>query len=700
MLRHRRVVGLAWLVVGLVGVALVGQATARLTPATTYPGLASYEAGVAIAHTYGNGGNDAPTVVVVSLPHGESVTSTTGAAALSRTWSAVAADPTLRVVHPARAQEAGLVNRSGRSALGLVYGSADAVRIGDRLRSTAPPGVTVAATGLTALYGAPGGGSREVLGEVVLGAAGALVVLVLVFGSFLALLPLLVALVSILTTFLLLGAVTTVTEVSQIVEYLVALIGLGVAIDYSLLLVTRWREERAQGRSGDDAVVAAMSTAGRSVVFSGVTVGISLLSLVLLPVPFLRSLGYGGLLIPLVTVAAATTLLPVLLAMWGPSLDRRARRPHARSHRPGEADRRWARWTRTVVTHRAPAVVGSVLVLLVLLGAATGLHAGEVGPGSLARSGAAERGLLAVEHAGFPSGVLAPIEVLVPNAGRTDAVASAMRTVPGVVAVAAPDTPAWRRGGTAVLDVLPAGPTSTATGSATLAKVRSTLARVDPGARVAGDGAEEGDIVHAFYVRFPLIVAVVALLSVLALARALRSVVLALQAVLLTLVSVGASYGALVILWQHGLGSHAVWGVPATGVVPDFVPLVLFAFLFGLSMDYAVFILSRVKEAHDAGRSTDDAVVEGLAHTGRLVTSAALILFFAFAALASGPSVPMKVFASGMAVGVLLDATLVRAVLLPALVSLVGQWNWWPSGRGRGAVDPPVPERTLVSVGG
>jgi RND superfamily putative drug exporter len=207
--------------------------------------------------------------------------------------------------------------------------------------------------------------------------------------------------------------------------------------------------------------------------------------------------------------------------------------------------------------------------------------------------------------------------------------------------------------------------------------VRSTVARLIPRAQVAGDGPGEADIVHAYYSRFPLIVAIVALISLLALARAFRSVVLPIKAVVLNVLSVGAAYGALVLIWQNGYGSQAIWGIPATGVIVDFVPLVVFAFLFGLSMDYEVFILSRIKEAHDAGMSTDDAVVEGMGHTGRLVTSAAIILFLAFAALAAGPNVPIKVFATGMAVGILLDATVVRALLVPALVSLLGRWNWW-----------------------
>jgi RND superfamily putative drug exporter len=194
---------------------------------------------------------------------------------------------------------------------------------------------------------------------------------------------------------------------------------------------------------------------------------------------------------------------------------------------------------------------------------------------------------------------------------------------------------------------------------------------------VAGDGPEETDIVHAFYSRFPLIVAIIALISLLALAGAFRSIVLPLKAVVLNVLSVGAAYGALVLIWQHGYASRAIWGIPATGVVVDFVPLLVFAFLFGLSMDYEVFILTRIREAHDAGLSTDDAVVEGLGRTGRLVTSAAIILFLAFAALAAGPDVPVKVFATGMAVGILLDATVVRALLVPALMSLLGRWCWW-----------------------
>jgi RND superfamily putative drug exporter len=162
--------------------------------------------------------------------------------------------------------------------------------------------------------------------------------------------------------------------------------------------------------------------------------------------------------------------------------------------------------------------------------------------------------------------------------------------------------------------------------------------------------------------------------------------VLSLKALLLNILSVGATMGLLVLVWQKGFGSHLFWGIPGTGAVVDFIPLLVFPFLFGLSMDYEVFVVSRIREAHDAGEQTDDAVVSGVAHTGKLVTSAALVLVLAFAALSAGPSVPLKMFATALAAGILLDATIVRALLLPAVVSLLGEKAWWYTGRRSRAV--------------
>jgi len=404
---------------------------------------------------------------------------------------------------------------------------------------------------------------------------------------------------------------------------------LGVAIDYSLLLVTRWREELAAGHSGDRAVALAMATAGRAVVFSGVTVAIGLLSMVMLPVPFLRSMGYAGMLIPLVSVLVTLTLLPVLLATIG----QRADWPHRR--KPPHVGRGWAAWARGVRRQRWLAVLAALAVLVPLGVAGLGLRLGT------------------------------------PNA---DALA--------------PADPAWRRGGTAIVDVQPLAQTGTQAGKQTVTHIRQAAAamptpasasRQNPGPRVqvGGAGPQDVDFTHAVYGRFPLMLAVIAAVTFVLLARAFRSPLLPLKAVLLNLLSVGAIYGVLVLVWQHGHGSRQLWGVPATGSVGVFIPLIVFAFLYGLSMDYEVFIVARMREAYDRTGSTTTAITEGIGRTGRLVTSAALILLLAFASLASGPIVTVKVFATGLGAGIFLDATAVRALLVPALVSLFGRWNWW-----------------------
>ncbi len=705
VLRHRRSIGLLWLVIGIIGIAGIGHVTSRLTSSADFPGLSSFEAGQSIMRTYGNGGNNVPIGVVVTLPANVRADSAIGRRDVTTTYAALAKDSTLRVLTYPSVNDVRLIATNGHSVLGLVFTTSSpptSALIQSELRAQAPPGVTVEATSINDLYNAAGGQGLGILGEVIIGGIGALVVLALVFGSFLSLIPLAIAAGSILATFLLLGLVTLFADVSQLVEYLVALIGLGIAIDYSLLIVTRWREERRAGSSNDEAIVTALLTAGRSVVFSGLTVGIGLFALVVLPIPFLRSLGYGGLLIPLVTVVAALTLLPVLLSTFGPRLDRRGdqRAPRQSSK---DAHRAWTAWTRTVIRHPLIAAVAGVFILGVLLSAALTMRVGEIQPTSLSHSGSAEAGLLDIEHRGYPLGVLQPIEILVPGSTNPTALAAKLQRVSGVYSAVAPSTSAWRRSGTALVDVLLSAPTSESTNVATIQRVERVVHNISPHAQIAGDGVEETQVVHDYYDRFPLLIALVALVSLLTLARAFRSVILPIKAVVLNLLSLGAAYGALVFMWQDGYVSHALWGIPATGVIVDFVPLILFAFLFGLSMDYEVFILTRIKEAHDAGMTTDQAIIEGMGKTGRLVTSAAIILFLAFAALGAGPIVPLKVFATGMGVGILIDAVVIRGLLVPAVVSLLGRWNWWtPTWLNRsshpGIATPSARERVPAEV--
>lgn len=209
---------------------------------------------------------------------------------------------------------------------------------------------------------------------------------------------------------------------------------------------------------------------------------------------------------------------------------------------------------------------------------------------------------------------------------------------------------------------------------------------------VGGAGPTQNDFIHAVYGSFPLMLAVISLLTLLLLTRAFRSIVLAAKAVLFNLLSVGAAYGVMVLIWQHGLGSTTLWGVPATGSVTVWVPIMVFAFLFGLSMDYEVFILTRMREEYDATGSTEHAVITGIGRTGRLVTSAALILFLSFLSMSTAPETDLKVLATGLGAGILLDALVVRCLLVPALVGVLGRWNWWlPTPIARLLRVPPSP---------
>ena len=214
-------------------------------------------------------------------------------------------------------------------------------------------------------------------------------------------------------------------------------------------------------------------------------------------------------------------------------------------------------------------------------------------------------------------------------------------------------------------------------GGETLTGVRDAAHASGADVRVGGGPAATADFIDAVYGSFPLMVALIAVTTFLLLARAFRSLLLPLKAILLNVLSVAAAWGVLVLVWQHGYGSELIWGIDATGTIPSWMPLMIFAFLFGLSMDYEVFILSRMREEYDRTGSTETAVVQGIGRTGRLVTSAALILFLTFTSMASGPETDVKMMATGLAAGILIDATIIRALIVPAVISLMGRWNWW-----------------------
>jgi RND superfamily putative drug exporter len=249
--------------------------------------------------------------------------------------------------------------------------------------------------------------------------------------------------------------------------------------------------------------------------------------------------------------------------------------------------------------------------------------------------------------------------------------------VPGVYATLAPNTPDYRRPGTAIVTVIPSAESSVPAGQATATRLESTLLASPHVVGVGGDGPSLADFDHAVYGDFPLMLVIIGIATFLLLTRAFRSVVLAAKAVVFNLISLAAAYGVLTWVWQEGHGSGAIFGIPATGAITMWVPLMVFAFLFGLSMDYEVFILTRIREVYDATGDARQAVTEGLGRTGRLVTRAAAILMFSFLSMSTGPQTDLKILATGLGAGILIDAVVIRCLMVPAMVALFGRANWW-----------------------
>ena len=412
-----------------------------------------------------------------------------------------------------------------------------------------------------------------------------------------------------------------------------------------------------------------MATAGRSVIVSGTTVAIGLLALVALPLPLVRSLGIGGMLIPAVSVLASLTLLPALLATLGTRINSIPVMPR-RLLGNGEG---WGRWARFVLRRpRASAAAGMAIVLtLAFFGAQ--LKATEAPLSNFPGTGTAIEGRDQLAAAGITPGVMKPL-----NAIGGEDVAAKLRAIDGITDAKV----AWPGFVEAFPDV---------DGS----QIQPVLDRAKAaGVTVTGIAAIDRDFVHVLKTNLPWVLALVIGLTFLLLVRAFRSIVLPLKAIILNLLSLAAAFGVVVIVFQLGHGS-GLWDVPAAGSITPWVALMIFAFLFGLSMDYEVFMLSRMREAYDETGSTEQAIELGLARTGKLVTSAALILGFAFLVLSTSPGYEIKPLAIGVAAGIIIDATVIRALLVPALMRLMGDANWWMPFRSARVLDVAGPVDTL-----
>ena len=485
---------------------------------------------------------------------------------------------------------------------------------------------------------------------------------------------------------------TTATYVTN----LVFLIGLGIAIDYSLLVIYRFREELTRGGDVEAAIVRTMQTAGRAVVFSGATVAIGLALLLFMPLPFMRSIGVGGFLIPLASIAAAVTLQPALLSLLG-------RRGVARiavlpqRFRRREADTGFWHRLAGAIMRRPLAFLGVGAALLVA--AAIPSFGLRLTPGSasgIPQFPQSVRGFDLLKHSIGP-GAISPTQVVV-DAGRQGGVhAPDLQAAIGrlaaqigadheIASVRVAERPPFVDPSGRYEELIVAGRDEYGSEAAQsfVHRLRGRLvpaARFPTDARVlAGGGPPQGvDFLDRAYRYFPWLVAAVLVLTYVLLMRAFRSVLLPLKAVILNLLSVAASYGMLVVVFKWGIG-RSVLGLYKIGQVEGWIPIFLFAMLFGLSMDYEVFLVTRMREEWDHGRDNRDAVGYGLERTGRIVTAAAIVMVAAFSGFVAGRIVGLQEFGIGLAVAIFVDATLVRAVLVPSLMALFGRYNWWLPG--------------------
>jgi len=694
IIRHRRAVIGAWVVLSLVGAFAAVRVSGRWFGGSNVPGPA-YEANQRALKTFGTG--ELYPMIAVFHSSGD-ITRATGVAEAIE--AAARVDPGSRTSSFWSTGSRAYVSKDTHTAFAMIYPPGqpsvtnDVLHVGQvraALKDAAPPGVTASLTGQDALYQASGesGTAPSLLVETLLAALGALIVLVFVFGTLPAVaMPLTVAMASILNTFTLVWALTYVIDVSIGVEFLIALVGLGVAIDYALLMVFRFRDELRKSEDVEAALVATVTHAGRSVIVSGSTVAVGLLALVIMPMPFIRSFGIGGALIPLVSVLAAITLLPALLAVLGQRINSIRLLPRRFVDRGHPEDGPWGRWARFVLRRPVAVAAAGLAIVAVLVAFGLQVNPGEAQAKDMPGAGDAIAGRAALVRAGITPGVYRPFVVLVERGGDAQAVAERVRQVPGVAAAVAP--PDWRSGEVSLVEAFPSSDGATRAVRGTIDRVRDTLEGTP--ARLGGVSPEDRDLVHAIYGNFPYVVALVVLLTLVLLTRAFRSLVLPIKAVLLNLVSLAASCGIVVFIFQEGHGAQAIWNVHATQSTLPWIPVMIFAFLYGLSMDYEVFMLSSMREAYDETGDTDRAIELGLARTGKLVTSAALVLMLAFFVMSTGPGLDLKQFAIGLAAGIIFDATVIRALLVPSLMKLLGSWNWWLPRPAAHVVPEPAPE--------
>ena len=546
---------------------------------------------------------------------------------------------------------------------------------------------------LVELVGAAGGdGLRvEAAGQVVadaqqgevssegIGLLVAAFVLLLTFGTLVAAgMPLATALFGLGISSALGGLLAAVIDVPDWAPSVASMIGIGVGIDYALLIVTRYRAGLADGLTPHDATVTAIATAGRSVLIAGTTVVISLMGLFMMGLTYLYGVALSAIIAVLVVMAASVTLLPALLGFARRRIER-LRIPGANRRVPDPDHTLAARWSRAIQRRPWTAAVAGVAILLALAAPVSGLRLGFPDAGS-DRAETTTRQAYDLMAQGFGAGSAGPLLLVASleserDVAAVDALAQRVRSEPGVAAASRPQFNRARD--TALITVQPdSAPQAAETADLVQAIRDDVVASVPLDVKVGGQTASFVDQGEVTATRLPLFIGSVVFLSFLLLLAAFRAPVVALKAGVLNLLSIAAAYGVVALIADGGFAGQLI-GIDTPTPVPPFIPVMMFAILFGLSMDYEVFLLSRIREEYLAGRATSAAVVEGLARTARVITAAAAIMVAVFGAFVLSGEVFLKLIGAGLASAVLIDATLVRMVLVPALMQLLGERNWW-----------------------
>ncbi|MFC3576797.1 MMPL family transporter [Streptomyces yaanensis] len=707
--RHPWRVIAAWLIAATLAVLAAIAFGGRTADSMTAPGLDSQRAAELIERAGTGQEGMTAQVVVTPLDGGATFFDHSSArTALTRLQTEVQRLPhVLGTSDPAGALDAGgdtavrggLVSADGRIAVVRVQypdqsrlstEDLDAlVDLGDRLRAELPLRIEMGGN-LFYVFSDPDGGASELIGLLAAAA-----ILFLAFGSLVAAaLPIGMAVFGLTVGVATMTVLAGVTDVPTFAPVLGSMVGLGVGIDYALFVLARHREYLARGLDPHEAAGRAVATAGRPVVFAGGTVVVSILGMAVANVPFMTVGGLAVSIVVLTMVLASVTLLPAFLGTAGPRLSRAGRIGRAlRARQLGRLARRrdtaagavpaagWRHWIGHVSRHPVPYAVGAAGLLLTATLPVLGLRVGLPDDGSLPHSRTERRAYDLVAE-GFGPGTNGPLVIAADPTGDPGVLDRLIATVaadPGIASVA--PTHIDRATGIATLVVFPTtSPQEKATAD-TIARLRTEVLPTAIGhgparAHVGGAAASLSDVGQRTSQRLPVFVAAVLALSFLLLMLVFRSILVPLKAVLLNLLSIGAAYGIMVAVFQWGWGG-ALIGLEATVPIVSFIPMFLFAILFGLSMDYEVFLLSRVREEYLRTGDNGTAIVEGVSGTARVITSAALIMVAVFLSFAVAEDPSTKMFGLGLATAIFIDATVVRMVLVPATMTLLGRANWW-----------------------